>query len=999
MIYCSNCGTANRDGSSFCNECGTKLPASGSIKCPMCSTLNPSGKVFCDNCGARLVPALAEPDAPDHSTPLRRGISLPSKSDVSGSKGGPVENVPDWMRDASSEEQPDWLQRLAGNSTGAADDQSAAEPAASADLPDWMSNLSASVPAETPIQPASIEPPTTSTTSADQVAAEDVPDWMSNLRATAPSLDDTQPSAPQSAETPDWPRNLSAGAPAVTEPPAVRNVANDIPEWLSKLAGNAPTVPMTPIKSDLPASGTAPVDKTESADIPDDWLSRLVKPAPTVPEPTPAPAPEGEPPAEESSASDSDASLDWLTRLADGSMTMPEESPTDSLPAAELSAPNMPDWLKEFGGTLTSESTNTTDVPDWLGNLAASMPAESSAPNTSAGVPEGLKDEDRPAVLGEEPSEISDVPDWLREFQATGEPATSTAQPAFSIEEPAAAEPVAESVAATPDWLAALQPAPPMHAEEEAQSFEPAAEPMTETPDWLAALQAAPPMQAEEEAQSIEPAAEPMTETPDWLAALQAAPPMQAEEARSVPIEKAVEPKVKIEKPIQPIRIEPPAPIAAKPIEAAQPTAETEMPQWLRGMSQASAAPAPHGPIAPIPPELPPELREEPAVAADLPDWLQALRKGAPAGGTLASSGIAQGEIPEWLEALRPQIGETQLIDEGPEAETEGVLAGLAQTLPSVPLMGEVHGTPASLKVETSAQDLARAGMFQELLARGASTPKPVVGLPGRGAKMRRRVGQWLIALAVLVSMGIPAKMDLNKALSFQLLPHLDKLPTTAVRLAFKTIDQLPDGSTALVIFDYDPTQSGEMNPIADVLLRHLIARGTAVQAASLNPLGSSVAQAEWLKASSQLSDTVQFENLGYVAGQSIGVQQLLERNPSIGLVVDLAASPDNLRWWVEQIAASNLQVPLIAGLSAGAEPLALPYIRSGQVKGTVVGLVGALAYAQYTGLSPLSTASQATENQIHLEAQTLAHWMLVLIILIGMLSALFSRGGRRSAA
>ncbi len=984
MVYCPNCGTANRDGSAFCNECGTKLPASGSIKCPMCSTLNPSGKVFCDNCGARLVPALAEPAAPDQSTPSHRGISLPSKSEASGSNAGPAENVPDWMRDASSEEQPDWLQRLAGNSTGAADDQSMAEPAASADTPDWLSNLSASAPAKIPLRPAPIEPP--STTPADQVAADDVPDWMSNLRAAAPSIDDSQASTPQpeSAETPDrlnnlnadepaqppvessassnttdWPRNLSAGAPAATEPAAVRNLANDMPEWLSKLAGNAPTVPMTIIKPDLPASTPAPVDKPAPADVPDDWLSRLVKTAPTVPEP--ASASTSEPPS---------------SALPEETASASAELSAAPAPTEEAGASDMPDWLKEFGGTPTSESTNAADVPDWLGNLAASMPADTSEPSAESAIPAWLKEGDQPAVLGEEPAQVSDVPDWLREFQSTAEPAAATSQPASTI------EPTVEPAATTPEWLAAPQAVLPM--QEESQSIEPAAEPVAAIPDWLAALQAAPSLQSEEARSApIKPATEPVAKIDQ---------PAQ-------PIEKAVGPKVKIEKPIQPIQIEPSAPVAAKPIEAAQPTLETEMPEWLRGMSQAPAAPKPRGSMVPIPPELPPELREEPAVAADLPAWLQSLRKGVPAGSAPASSGLAQGEIPEWLEALRPQIGEAHVIEEGPEAETEGVLAGLAQTLPSIPLMGEVHGTPANLKAETSAQDLARAGLFQELLARGAATPKPVAVLAGRGANLRRRVTQWVIAVVVLLALGIPAWLDLNKTLGVQLLPHLDKLPTTAVQSASQTIDQLPDGSTALVIFDYDPTQAGEMNPIADVLLRHLIARGVDVTAASLNPLGSSIAQAQWLKASGQLSKTVQFENLGYVAGQSIGVQQLLQSNPLVSVVIDLAASPDSLRWWVEQIAASNLQVPLIAGLSAGAQPLALPYIRSGQVTGTVVGLVGALVYAQYTGLSPLSTDSQSIENQIHLEAQTLAHWMLALIILIGMLSALFSRGGRRSAA
>jgi hypothetical protein len=516
---------------------------------------------------------------------------------------------------------------------------------------------------------------------------------------------------------------------------------------------------------------------------------------------------------------------------------------------------------------------------------------------------------------------------------------------------------------------------------------------------------AAPSPVAIEEPVAALPPAEPASEIPDWLAALQTAAPAPIEPptkpsntlrvdqpakkiesvARSAPIEPIAKPSRKIER----------AAPAAKPDSGLQATPSNELPAWLQGVNQ-PAADKPRGPAVPIPPELPPELRDEPATAGELPDWLQSLRKDSPAAAA-ASSGLAQGEIPDWLQALKPNEDTSEFASEIPEMEGEGVLAGIANALPSISLISEVQGLPAKLKVETSAQDLARAGMLQELLARGSAAPQPVMVVPGAGARMRRRVGQLLVAAIILLAIGLPAWFDLNKALGFNLLPRIDKLPSGGVSPAFNTIDQLPEGAAALVIFDYDPTQAGEMNPIADVLLRHLIARGVDIKVASLNPLGSSLAQTMWLKASGQLSDSVHFENLGYVAGQSIGVQQLLASNSAVNVVVDLAASSDSLRWWVEQIAATGSSVPLVAGLSAGAEPLALPYVRSGQVQGLVAGMVDSLIYAEHAGLSPLSTANQSTENQIHLEAQTLAQWVMALIILIGLLSALFSRGGRRS--
>ncbi|HDN81022.1 MAG TPA: zinc ribbon domain-containing protein [Chloroflexi bacterium] len=67
MIYCPICGTANRDGSKFCNECGARLVPQegvhekGHTKCPMCGALNPESNEVCSQCGARLKPLVSIP--------------------------------------------------------------------------------------------------------------------------------------------------------------------------------------------------------------------------------------------------------------------------------------------------------------------------------------------------------------------------------------------------------------------------------------------------------------------------------------------------------------------------------------------------------------------------------------------------------------------------------------------------------------------------------------------------------------------------------------------------------------------------------------------------------------------------------------------------------------------------------------------------------------------------------------------------------------------------
>lgn len=71
MIYCLNCGVANREGSRFCNGCGSPLGAS--VRCTQCGLLNSPTVRFCGQCGGPLQPAA--PTAPSH--PRLAGLPAP----------------------------------------------------------------------------------------------------------------------------------------------------------------------------------------------------------------------------------------------------------------------------------------------------------------------------------------------------------------------------------------------------------------------------------------------------------------------------------------------------------------------------------------------------------------------------------------------------------------------------------------------------------------------------------------------------------------------------------------------------------------------------------------------------------------------------------------------------------------------------------------------------------------------------------------------------------
>lgn len=67
---CPNCGSENRVGAKFCNECATPLP----LRCASCGAENRAGAKFCDECAAPLLRQPSLPQALDPSpisyTPL-----------------------------------------------------------------------------------------------------------------------------------------------------------------------------------------------------------------------------------------------------------------------------------------------------------------------------------------------------------------------------------------------------------------------------------------------------------------------------------------------------------------------------------------------------------------------------------------------------------------------------------------------------------------------------------------------------------------------------------------------------------------------------------------------------------------------------------------------------------------------------------------------------------------------------------------------------------------
>ncbi len=656
-----------------------------------------------------------------------------------------------------------------------------------------------------------------------------------------------------------------------------------------------------------------------------------------------------------------------------------EPKPSVAEPSSEL-----PDWLREMAPPAEPAkppaAEPASELPDWLQGMAP--PAEPAKPS---------------AV---EPA--SELPDWLREMAPPAGP-----------EPPAAAAPSVE----TPDWLQDISQAPIAAPGGEA-----------EIPDWLRDVSA--PLPPVEQPPELEPSGMPDFEpagVPDWLKGV--SPPFTAPEAR--------------------VGEAPPlTPLAAE-----------GLPDWLRGMAPPSApekAPVAEQPI----PELPDWIKEKvrppesaalpaeeeeilpsvvPLSTEQLPAWLQEMKASAPPRATGEQAAPAPGAgplgmgeesgLPAWIEALRPKeltpggaVEEPQAVSE----EVEGILAGLRDTLPVAAVAGQTLGSGVSLQFEVPAGALSRAGMFNEVLTHG------VGALVRRGGESRvqklwgptQRLFVFFLVLLAVVAPQIPAVHETLVASVGQ--PAF----SDAGQQVQKQINQLPEGVPVLVSFDYDPTQAGEMDVVARAVLEHLIARKARILAVSTYPVGPATAQALWtdIISGTGRDSAGGFVNLGYIPGQAVGVQMissldweraartdftgaalagadqpaLLEGVNSlrdVSLIVELAATPDSVRWWVEQLAAQPQAPPLVAGVSAMAAPMSRPYLSGKrtaqpavpQLSGLINGMPEALAYlSTQPGVAPPADYLQTFESLV------LASLALGALIVVGNTVQLLAQLRRR---
>jgi hypothetical protein len=350
-------------------------------------------------------------------------------------------------------------------------------------------------------------------------------------------------------------------------------------------------------------------------------------------------------------------------------------------------------------------------------------------------------------------------------------------------------------------------------------------------------------------------------------------------------------------------------------------------------------------------------------------------------------AGLERAEIPAWIEALRPgRKLEAEQVTEEP-VEAGGILDGMRGVLRMVEDVDPTPGQqtrPVSTPVSVTA---AHAEMLTRLLGEPTSSlakPRaiPTAAKPSRGLP-------WLAFLLLLAAILLPVFVP-------GLVPGGGSAPASSAAADLATqIQGLQQGDTVLLSIDYDPGASTELDWPVRMVVADLKAKGVNLLVTSLTPTGPGLAAR---------FDTSGMQTilLGYLPGQEMGLQRLatglegvfsvdFQGNPvpqspfgirslnDVSLIITAASSQDTVRWWVEQV-RTQVSAPMVAVISGAIEPGVRPYYASGQLAGLVSGWVGGQAYRQ--AATPAETASR--QDVAAMEAQSLAHLVIALLIVLG---------------
>lgn len=276
-----------------------------------------------------------------------------------------------------------------------------------------------------------------------------------------------------------------------------------------------------------------------------------------------------------------------------------------------------------------------------------------------------------------------------------------------------------------------------------------------------------------------------------------------------------------------------------------------------------------------------------------------------------------------------------------------------------------------------------------------------------KGKEVDRRV----IFGFILVSVAAPLLLTIT----------FEAHPTPIVRALYDKIEALPEGSRVLLSFDFDPPMSPEVQPMADVISRHVLAKKHKTVFMTLWATGQSqfniTKQGVILPDFPDLVEGRDWVNMGYKAGNE-GVLNVIRTDfkkmfptdvnsvpfdscevldgirscADFDLIISLGGGKPGVKEWVLFV-GDPTGVPTAGGVAAVVAPQLYPYYPR-QLFGLLGGVKGAAEYESHFRDYYPQYVNMATPAMVMMGPQTVAHLVIMAFILIG--NVLFFRERRK---
>ena len=270
-------------------------------------------------------------------------------------------------------------------------------------------------------------------------------------------------------------------------------------------------------------------------------------------------------------------------------------------------------------------------------------------------------------------------------------------------------------------------------------------------------------------------------------------------------------------------------------------------------------------------------------------------------------------------------------------------------------------------------------------------------------------VDRRIIFAFILVSVSVPILFPVT----------FEEKATPIVQGVYDRIEALPVGSKILISFDFDPAMAPEVQPMADAIMRHALAKGHRVIFMSLWATGQGLLDQTMQRIIPvefpDKVDGVDYVSVGYTAGNegvlNVIVSDFQKMFPSdvnsvslaglpifegfasckdLDLIVALGGGKPGPKEWILFV-GDRVHVPVAAGVAAVVAPQMYPYF-PGQLIGILGGIKGAAEYESALVKGYPQFADQDTPGLRMMGPQTLAHIVIIAFIIFGNIAFFVGR-------